>query len=597
MNFSEVFFDSLLRQGYTHCFFVAGGNIMHLLNAARNRFECIPVVHEVTAVIASEYFNESQNSRKSFVLVTAGPGITNALTGIAGAWLESRFVLVIGGQVKVEDLKKNGVRQIGIQEIDGISIVKSVCKNAIRIDKIIDLETILELIANGNSNRAGPVFLEICIDIQAATYSRSLLFDSSETRNLYSSSSTIDEVSISKITSMVHSSKRPILLIGGGVSRWERDQIRVLIDQIGIPTMTTWNGADRIDANSPYYFGRPNTWGQRFANVLIQQCDLLLAVGTRLGLQQTGFNWGEFIPNGLIVQVDIDQFELDKESPRKDFRLNCDANLFVNLLLKQLKQSNFQIDSEWLGFLSEAKDLLPVIDIQNSSHNNFVNPFELISILSQVTEYNDILVPCSSGGAFTVFMQTYSQSRDQIIISNKGLASMGYGLAGAIGASLANQEKNVILIEGDGSFSQNIQELATVVRNALSLKIIIFDNGGYASIRMTQRNYFGGAFIGCDSNSGLGFPNWEMLCEAYSLQCKKLNVNDNLRAQLYDFVRISGPAVLLVPIHPEQTYFPKISSAIQENGTMKSNPIHLMHPPIDDSLRLKLFKFLEINNE
>jgi acetolactate synthase-1/2/3 large subunit len=593
INVSEAFLDELVSRGYSHCFFVAGGNIMHLINAARTRFTCIPVIHEVSAVIAAEYFNESNSEMKSFALVTAGPGLTNSVTGIAGAWLESRFVLVVGGQVKSSDLHHGNLRQKGIQELDGVTLVSSITKRSFRIDCVSKVNEIFQVIELGESGRPGPVFIEFCLDIQGAVFEGSFTYPQKppiKDRNR-------PVLNLSRSLEAIQKSERPVLLIGGGVSRKFAGVLNQLLETVRIPTMTTWNALDRVPSNATYYFGRPNTWGQRYSNLIIQQCDLLIAVGTRLGLQQTGFNHESFAPLADVIQVDLDSSELQKGFPKIELGIQAEADPWLEDFLKLLVSTNFKVSQSWLEFASEVKCLLPTAESVNAGFSGTVNPYEFIIQISESLEYGDILVPCSSGSAFTVFMQAFEQKARQIVVSNKGLASMGYGLAGAIGASFANNRSRVILIEGDGGFAQNLQELATVKRNNLPIKMVIFDNGGYASIRMTQLNYFNGAYIGCDEESGLGAPDWQVLFEAYNIPCVQLNMDKNMCSQLANFLHSPGAGALLVPIHRDQTYYPKIGSRVIANGSMQSNPLHLMTPDLNSDIYKRVFRFLKETDE
>jgi len=592
MNFGDTYADALLAEGYTTVFYVAGGNIMHILNSCRTRFRCVPVIHEVTAVIASEYFNETSANAKAFALVTAGPGLTNCVTGIAGAWLESRSVLIIGGQVKSQDLRANlKIRQNGIQEIDGISIVKSICNYSLRIDSPLSAQDFVSAVRKVELGRPGPVFIELCLDVQAtpvginAFLPEKEILPVSQTRELHS---------VEYLDSFKHllvAAERPVLLLGGGVSREVAQSYLPFLENLGIPIMTTWNGADRIDSLSPMFFGRPNTWGQRSANIILQQSDLLIAIGTRLGIQQTGFNWQEFLPAGKIVQVDIDENELKKGHPLIDAPI-CSTSeefLFHFQELFPFLAKDFQ---HWLEFARKVRELCPLSETQNSNHEGFFNPYRFVTRLSDVLDAHSVVIPCSSGGAFTTMMQAFSQKLGQKIVTNKGLASMGYGLAGAIGSAISNPESNVIVVEGDGGFSQNLQELGTVVANQLNLKIFLYVNEGYASIRMTQRNYFDGSYMGCDVNTGLGLPDWPKLFDAFNFPSRTLAPADIDSIDFQDWVSQPGPMAFVIPVHPEQSYFPKITSSIAQNGQMTSNPLHLMTPQLSEAISKQVFRYI-----
>ncbi|NCA28826.1 MAG: thiamine pyrophosphate-binding protein [Proteobacteria bacterium] len=598
MKYSDYFCQTLKDMGFTHCFTVTGGNIMHIIGSASNYFEIIPVVNEVAAGIAAEYFNEVQNEKKAFALVTAGPGLTNIVTACAGAFLESRDLLIIGGQVKTSDLKNNSnLRQRGIQEIDGVELMKSITKLSLRMNEPMSKNDLKKIINFGLTPKKGPIFLEIPLDVSAKEIMENFLPDSNAYSNMVTNaSSNLDcDIIFTKIKKMLSLSERPLILLGGGVSRDVIKKIYNKFSNLNIPITTTWNAADRIDSSHPLYFGRPNNWGQRYSNIIMQQSDLLIAIGTRLGIQQTGFNWQGFIPSGKIIQIDCDNYELEKGHPRIDLAICADANYFLEKIL-DLKP---EVKNEWINFCNFVKSVIPLNEKQsNNNADDFISPFSFVEILSNITNEKDIIIPCSSGGAFTVMMQCFNQKIEQKIITNKALASMGYGLSGAIGASIANPKRRTILVEGDGGFAQNLQEIATAVANNLNLKIFIFENSGYASIRMTQKNYFKGKYVGCDTKTGLGFPNWFKLFDAYGIETFEINdenfVNNEKFIKLFNNQKC---VAFIVRIDPEQTYFPKISSKIKADGSMESNPLHLMSPELEPELAKKVFKYINYEKQ
>lgn len=586
MKYSDAFLDLLVAEGYTHCFFVAGGNIMHLLDSARSRFECIPVVHEVAAGIAVEYFNEAPRPEggRAFAMVTAGPGLTNAVTALAGAFLESRELLLVGGQVKSSDLAGDGLRQRGIQEVDGMAIAAPLCVATLQIREPLDPAVVLATVRAGTAGRKGPVFIEFCLDAQAVPISEPQESPEPRTQMLPRAA---DDVVHSVVQRLLHA-ERPLVLIGGGLSRETASEVVPRLSALGIPMATTWNGTDRISADDPCYFGRPNTWGMRWSNLLIQQSDALLVLGSRLGMQQTGFNWEGFAPLAYVMQCEIDPLELSKGHPHIDLAILADANYLAHGVIDGLEaQSGPQSAvadrwQEWMKFGQEVRRRLPSAEPSNSHRREFIDPFEFADQLSEHLKNDDVIIPCSSGGAFTTMMQALRQKTGQVIITDKGLASMGYGLSGAIGASIAHAPRRTILCEGDGGFSQNIQELGTVRARQPNLKIFVFANDGYASIRMTQRNYFGGTYVGCDSATGLGFPNWQDLFAAFRIESCVLDPREPFNQAMLELMNGSGPGAFVVPVDPEQTYFPKISSRVNESGSMESNPLHLMTPDLSN---------------
>ena len=561
---------------------------MHLVNAARSRMTCIPVVHEVAGVIAAEYFNQVSSTGRAYALVTSGPGVTNALTGITGAFLESRNVLVLAGQVKSSDLSQGTVRQRGIQELDGVTLTRSVAKVAAQLSGRETEKEIRNLVVPGLQDREGPVFLEVCLDTQGKPANllskEPVKFSPVDEKFLAASSSVAD-----LIHQKLRSASRPVLLIGGGVAYDTSVSCSRALETLGVPLMTTWNGFDRVADNHPRFVGRPNTWGQRHANILLAQSDCIVALGTRLGLQQTGFNWQEWGPQegeGVVIQVDLDAKELEKGHPRVDFPFVADANE----VLKVLSSKVVNVDDEWHHHIALVRDLVPVLDPQNVTDARYISPYHLVDWLAKRMVPADVLVPASSGSGQFVPMETFRSLEGQRVITNKGLASMGYGLAGAIGAALAGRRR-VILVEGDGSFSQSIQELGTLAVNHLPVKIFLLDNDGYASIRTTQKSYFGGAYVGCDSATGLGFPNWAVLAESFGIPCQEINPATLDSPELADLLDAPGPAIFVVAVDPDQTYFPKVNSRVGDLGTMISNPIHAMSPRLEPEVARTVFRY------
>lgn len=590
MKYSDLIVDCLVELGYTHCFFVPGGNIMHLVNSCDKRLTCVGVVHEVAATIAAEYFNEVSGGRRALALVTAGPGLTNAVTGMAGAHTDSRELLVIGGQVKTADLSRGTLRQNGIQELDGVALTKPITKLSVLLDTTVDRATLASWVLTAREGRPGCVFIEACLDVQGRDVDEQKFNRTPETAPVSTvrGAPSPSAENIAELQTLLKEAKRPVLLFGGGCSYETTSRFLDGLAQLGVPIMTTWNGADRLPFEHPMYFGRPNTFGQRFANVLINQADLVITLGTRLGLQQTGFNWQSFVAAGKIVQVEIDPAELAKGRPRLYRGILADANQLLPHLI-EMRPGDW---TEWLAFCRKVRNLLPVCETVNYTGENFVSPYQFVDHLSAKTRPDDLVIPCSSGNAFISMQQVYRVRMGQRFVTNKSLASMGYGLSGAIGASLAFPERRTILVEGDGGFSQNLQELGTVALNNLNLKIFIYDDSGYASIRTTQRNYFNGRYFGCDKKTGLGLPNWDKLFDVYDIPSMRLRSADLDQPDFLRLFEAPGPAAFIVSIDPEQTYYPKIQSRLLPDGSLESNPLHLTSPDLPPEIAAQVFRYL-----
>jgi acetolactate synthase-1/2/3 large subunit len=292
-----------------------------------------------------------------------------------------------------------------------------------------------------------------------------------------------------------------------------------------------------------------------------------------------------------VVQVDIDTAELEKGHPRVDLALRGDADRF----LADIYDSALGEPERWRAwreFIASVRAELPLNDPQNVTAPGYVKPYEFAMRLCEIAQPDAIVLPCSSGGAATVSMQALQLRARQKLVGDKSLASMGYGLSGAIGVALANPGRQVFLSEGDGGFAQNLQELGTLAATGANVKIFLLNNNGYASIRMTQRNYFGGSWVGCDAETGLGLPSWEDLARAYRIAFAQLHPERGLDdPDVRTLLEADGPSLIEVPIDPDQTYYPKISSAVQPDGSMKSNPLHRMSPdlPLDVERRVSRY--------
>ncbi|MGN6527481.1 MAG: thiamine pyrophosphate-binding protein [Burkholderiaceae bacterium] len=494
------------------------------------------------------------------------------MTAISGAWLESRELLVIGGQVKTSDLATDGLRGRGIQEVHGVDLLRSTTKKAVQFRTPVTAAEFKEVVSASWTPRKGPVFIEFPLDVQAADRAPEPI-GAVEAPALPQASA----AQVADVVARFNGARKPVVLIGGGVSHETAAALQHRFADAGVPIMTTYNGADRVDGDAPFYLGRPNTWGQRSSNIILQQSDLILAVGTRLGMQQTGFNWQEFGRDAQVVQVEIDPVELRKGHPRIDLGLCVDADDF----LRRFMAADLVRHDKWLDYARRVRAAVPRVEAVNQTGDAYISPYDFIVTLETLTTPDDLVIPCSSGSAFTLSMQLYKQRFGQRMLTNKSLASMGYGLSGAIGAAIAGKGRRTILIEGDGGFAQNMQEVGTAEINGLDLKMFVFHDQGHASIRMTQINYFKGKYLGCDRRSGLGLPKWEKLFAAWDVPVVQVNRGFEKDPVFLEHFQRKGLCAFVVNIDPEQTYFPKISSRITATGSMESNPIDRMTPEID----------------
>jgi acetolactate synthase-1/2/3 large subunit len=587
VKYAELLGDWLEAEGYTHCFLVAGGGCMHLIDGFRTRFVCIPVVHEVTAGIAAEHFNECRSDGRAFALVTTGPGLTNIVSAVANCWVERRELLVIAGQVKSTDLLDPPLRQRGIQEVDGTAILRPVTVAAACLRKPMPRGEFVSLVRSARGPHPGPVVIEVCLDVQGAAVRREDL----ESPCVAPRRLPVEpREAADAILAAIESSRRPLFLLGGLVSRDAAWSLRPRMERLGIPTMTTTSAIDRVPSASPIAAGRPGTWGgQRSANLLIAQADLIVALGAQLDLQQTGFNWASYAPAARILQVYPCAAEIAKGHPTLAAGIVADPDPVLRALIESARWND---RDGWAEYVSRVRGSVPILEPANESGRGGESAFRFLHELSRATRSDDVLALCSSGGTFTGALQVYDVAAGQFATTSPAFASMGWGLASAVGAAFARPGRRVVLTEGDGGFSQNLQELALVRRHDLPIKIFVLANRGYASIRATQRKFFGGAYVGCDEETGLGFPDWLRLFGAYGIPAERLAAEDRVASRLADRMDAPGPAAWIVDVDPEQPNFPAVTSRIRPDGSMESNPLWRQDPPLAPEISAEVTRYL-----
>lgn len=590
MKYSDLLGEWLIELGYTHCFFVAGGGIMHLLDGFRNRFECIAVVHEVTAGICAEHFNQcARGGQRAFALVTTGPGLTNIVTAVAGSYVEHRELLVISGQVKSTDLLTYPERQRGVQEVDGSAICSPITVHSECLRAPISRTRFLTLARLAQGPHPGPVVIEVCLDVQGAAVDTQLLCEEADLA--LSLVITPQEDDMTAMLKMVNGARRPLVLLGGLVTREAAWKALPVFERVGIPVATTTSAIDRIPTSSPVFAGRPGTWGgQRAGNLVLAQADVILAFGVQLDLQQTGFNYLEYAPQAQLVHVFPSRIELNRVGPPAAMKVLATPDAALAAVLPNLKWKD---QDGWGSFVREVRSLVPPLETANTSAPGFINSFVFLRSLSRATQPSDVLALCSSGGTFTGALQNFEVAAGQMGTTSAAHASMGYGLATAIGAAFSNPSRRVVLTEGEGGFSQNLQELAILKRYGLPIKIFLFDNAGYASIRATQKKFFKGAYIGCDHETGLGFPDWEKLFSAYDIPCRYLNEEEAGEDFLKELLaNCAGPEAWIVRVDPDQPNWPAVSSALGANGSLTSSPLYDMLPKLTENMVSRVGRYL-----
>ena len=548
MKLSDYVFRFL--KDYTDSvFLLSGGGIMHLVDSlGKSNLNAYCCHHEQAAAIAAEGYSRIGHPEKlGVVLVTTGPGGTNAITGVAGAWLDSIPMLVISGQVKTDNIvpEKQGVplvRAIGFQELNIIDLVKPITKYAVMVDDPSQIRYHLEkAIYLAKSGKPGPVWLDIPLDVQAAEVKIKNL---RKFKPLPLSNFRKPKIPMKIIVDKLKKAKKPLMLVGNGIRLADGvDILWQVLQKLKINVASTmFTADDLVTGEYPYYLGCQGMPGRKAANYAIDNCDLLLVIGDRLQLTQTSYDYENFATQAFKIMVDIDAAELHKKTIQIDLPVQCDAKYFLNELYKQ-KIS--------LNRCEVKKDLLNPADYQNSSQ--YLNVYRFWRELSKYPKAYHVAT--ANGMASVTPHQALRIKKGQRLITNAGLGHMGSGLPMAIGACIATGKKPVICSTGDGSFMLNIQELQTMIHHHLPLKIFIFNNDGYYSIRNTHRNYFGKIFA-ADPRTGVSFPNFEKLVKAWGIKYEKISTDKDL-SKVKKVMDYKGAVVCELMIDPDQPSLPK----------------------------------------
>jgi acetolactate synthase-1/2/3 large subunit len=593
MKLSDYVFQFVADQGVRHVFLVTGGGAMHLNAslAAEKRITPICNSHEQASAMCAESYAKAVNGL-GVALVTTGPGGTNAVTGVAGAWLDSTPTIFLSGQVKRPDRmfdavtgKPLGMRQLGVQEVDIVSIVKPITKYAVVVLDPLDIRFELEkayyLALNG---RPGPVWIDIPLDVQASPIpdpSTLRGFDASEYQAAMANTNLKDEVG--RVIEELQRSSRPLLFAGNGtrLARAEKqfNDLRLLLD---VPTVATWCAADLVPSDVPTFVGRPGNVAARGANFALQNCDFLLVLGARLDMAITGYAPQNLAREAHKVAVDIDPSELQKLHPHLQQPVISDCGAFLDELLTQLKALKQPLDrSRWADWNKRAADWKTRYNVVTDEHRKpegLVSIFHLAEVIGTESKQEDKLVSGSSGSGIEIFLLACPTRSGQRIFHTAGLGAMGYGLPMSIGVCIGSVNRQTILVDGDGGFQFNIQELETVRRLQLPIKFFVLNNDGYASIRASQKAYFGEAQIGADAATGLTVPNLSKIAASYDIPAVVIEGQSNLREEVRRVLAMSGPVIVDVRVIPDEVRAPRLQSYQRPDGSFVSRPLEDLFP-------------------
>ena len=553
---------------------------MHLVDSVGRQpeLEYICCLHEQAVAFATQAHAEF-SGRLAAALVTTGPGGTNAITGLAAAWIDSTPCIFLSGQVKRADLlTSRGVRSMGPQELDIVSVVRPLTKYAKTLlepnDVRYELECALHL---ANSGRRGPVWLDIPLDVQAQ------MIDETNLRAFTAEPSLEKEPLQGKVSAAVEllmQAHRPVLFIGNG-ARGAHNQglVRQLTDRLQIPVLLTWKSMDMLPDDYPWFAGRPGSVASRGANFTQQNADFILVVGARLDMPQTAFSHKNFARGAKKVLIDVDPLEVAKFEMPIDVPVIADGADFISELLEQLRDISIPEVSTWIDKTKTWMRKYPVILPEYwQQDSEFVNLYVLIDVLSDCCTANDVLAPGSSGACSDVFLQCFRVKDGQRVVNSPSLGAMGTGLPGSIGSCLASGRRRTICVNGDGGFQLNIQDLETVHRLNLPIKYFILCNDTYASIMATQRNYFQGRMVGSNPSSHLTLPDVLKVADAYGIHTCQISNHTEIRDRVRAVLDLPGPVVCAVNVSSDQIVAPRATSSVRSDGTIVSLPMEDMAP-------------------
>ena len=586
---SDYVVQFVADQGVKHVFLVTGGGAMHLNESLARcpRIEAICNSHEQASAIGAENYGKAKN-HLGVAMVTTGPGGTNCLTGLAGAWLDSTPCLFISGQVKRADRmfdaegRPLGLRQLGVQEVDIVSIVKPITKYAVTV---LDPHTIRyhleKAVYIATTGRPGPVWIDIPLDVQASPIQTSNLraFDHAELDGGRPAAEASLVPEIERVIDALNRAARPLLFAGNGIRLARAEcEFAELVRLLKIPVVATWCAADLIASDDPLYVGRPGAVAARGANLALQNCDFLLAIGVRLDFAITGYAPDRLARAAHKVAVDIDPAELGKLKPFLRQPIHADAGAFLREFLNQRDAVQQKKRCAWYARCADWKTRYPVVTEEHRKPEGKVSIYHLAEVIGTETNVEDLLISGSSGSGIEIFLLACPTRTGQRIYHTAGLGAMGFGLPGSIGVCLAGGRRRTVCVDGDGGFQLNIQELETVARLRLPIKFFVLNNDGYASIRASQSNYFGEATIGCDTRTGLTVPDISKVAAAYGIETAVIPDQSNLRRDVRRVLDTSGPVVCDVQVIPDEIRAPRLSSYQKPDGSFVSKPLEDLWP-------------------
>lgn len=583
---SDVVAEFIAAREMSHVFGISGAGNLHIFDsiARSGRSHLICTHHEQAAAMAAHGYHFA-SGRPTAVLLTTGGGAANAITGVVGAWMDSVPMLVLSGNENSKYTRSdNPLRTYGVQGFDILKMVNGITKYASRVmdPKYITLE-LERAFRISTSGRPGPVWLDIPMNIQSATVDTDELVLPDSTVD---PRPTIDASTIESVLGGLRASKRPLLWLGQGIRfAHAQHQVSELLDRLQVPFLLSWSGVDLVDTCHSRCVGRAGVFGQRSGNFAVQNCDYLMAIGTRLAIPQVGYDISEFARAAAITVVDIDPHELAKYQDRFTLPVHADAKDFLDALLARLRDESIVAPSDWLRQCSEWRNRYPAVGPEHVDADGYLNAYHFIAKLPDYFKPDQVIVT----DAGTSAMATHAVMKitpPQRLGYSFNLGEMGWGLPAAIGASFALGRQQVVCINCDGSMMMNLQELQTIAHHRLPIKIIVISNEGYLSIKLSQSNLFKGLLAGSDPSSGVSCPDFSRISSAFGIPSYVIRTWNDMDRVLPEMLAIDGPCICEVFVHPSQPFLPKLGVAIQPNGTLVSPPLEDLSPLLPrDELR------------
>lgn len=584
VKLSDYIFSFIEDLGVKDVFAVCGGGAMHLVDSLgkNENLQYIATHHEQAAAMAAEGYARI-SGKPGVALVTSGPGGTNAITGVCGAWIDSIPTIFISGQVTSDTLiGDTGLRQFGIQEANIIELVRPITKYAVTVKDPNTIKYHIQKAAHlALTGRPGPVWLDIPLDIQSKVIDLNKIssFKPDEIKQIDKKHQL--KAQISKCIDMLQKAKQPVLISGYGIrlAKGEK-QFQELVEKLKVPIISSWTSSDLLPTDHEYYIGRSGIFGDRAGNFVVQNADLLLIIGSRMSIPQVGYNYKTFAREAKKIMVDIDQTEIKKLSLKIDVPIVADAKEFITETLKKLEEikPNIKI-KEWVEKCQSWKKKYPVALSEYKKNKKDVNSFYFVDILSKKLDEKAVIVT-DMGTSFTCTMQTFKVKLGQRLFTSSGHSPMGFGLPGAIGACIANGRKKTICISGDGGLQMNIQELQTMVHYNLPIILFVLNNRGYLTIKLMQQNHFG-RYVGSDPDSGLSCPDIVKIAKAYGIKAERIKNQKELNEKIDRVLSEPGPFVCEIIMPENQLLIPRLSSLKKPDGTIISKPLEDLYPFLD----------------